>query len=85
MILLLLSTILLLPVFMGAGKMMESFSGKIANGISGKILSGILGISVLWTVLSFFIPLNIYVELPTIAVGLAYFLRNSLYRAFSAF
>ena len=85
MILLLLSTILLVPVFMGAGKMMESFSGKIANGISGKILSGILGISVLWTVLSFFIPLTIYVELPTIAVGLAYFFRNRLYRAFSAF
>lgn len=85
MILLLLSTILLLPVFMGTGKMMESFSGKIADGISGKILPGILGISVLWTVLSFFIPLNIYVELPTIAVGLAYFFRNSLYRAFSAF
>ena len=85
MVLILLSTVLLLPVLMGLGKIVENFSGILTDGISGKILSGILGISLFWTVLAFFIPLNIYVEVPTILLGIVYFFKEKLYKAFYQF
>lgn len=73
MILLFFSTLLLLPVLMGIGKITENFSGKLWEGVSGKIFLGILGISLLWTIAAFFISLNSYVEFSTIAIGLIYF------------
>lgn len=85
MILLFLSTLLLIPVLMGTGKIVENFSGKLIEGISGKILLGILGISLSWTILAFFIPLNSYVEFSTIAIGLIYFFKDKLYKDFTAF
>ncbi|MFY7846245.1 LIC_10190 family membrane protein [Chryseobacterium gambrini] len=85
MILLLFSTLLLIPVLMGTGKIVENFSGKLIEGISGKILLGILGISLSWTILAFFIPLNRYVEFSTIAIGLVYFFKDKLYKDFTAF
>lgn len=85
MILLFFSTLLLLPVLMGIGKITENFSGKLWEGVSGKIFLGILGISLLWTIAAFFIPLNSYVEFSTIAVGLIYFFKDRLYKDFTAF
>ncbi|MFC3159276.1 LIC_10190 family membrane protein [Chryseobacterium arachidis] len=85
MVLLLLSTILLIPVLMGLGKALENFSGILIKGISGKILSGIVGISLLWTILAFFIPLNSYVEITTIILGFIYFFKGQLYREFYHF
>lgn len=85
MILILFSTIFLLPVLSGLGKIMEKFSGIFFQGISGKILSGIMGISLAWTILSFFIPLNIYVEIPAILLGLLYFFKEKLYKEFYRF
>ncbi|WP_294297972.1 hypothetical protein [uncultured Chryseobacterium sp.] len=79
MILIFLSTILLIPVLTGWGKITEYFSGEMLTGISGKIFSGIFGISILWTVFSFFIPLNLYVEVPTLIVGLLFFIKDRLY------
>lgn len=85
MLLLFLSTLLLIPVLMGLGNIMKRLSGNFIQGISGDILLGISGISVSWTIVSFFIPLNIYVEIPTIALGLFYFLKDKLYRVFFRF
>ncbi|WP_294264055.1 hypothetical protein [uncultured Chryseobacterium sp.] len=85
MLLILLSTILLIPVLMGSGKLLEFFFGGISEGISGKIFSGIFGITILWTVLSFIIPLNIYLELPVIVAGLISFFKDRLYRLFFRF
>ncbi|WP_336688589.1 MULTISPECIES: LIC_10190 family membrane protein [unclassified Chryseobacterium] len=85
MILLFFSTLLLLPVLMGIGKITENFSGKLWEGVSGKIFLGILGISLLWTIAAFFIPLNSYVEFSTIAIGLIYFFKDRLYKDFTAF
>ncbi|MCJ7933225.1 MAG: hypothetical protein MUW56_06200 [Chryseobacterium sp.] len=79
MILILLSTIFMIPVLMGIGKIMEIFWGSLLQGISGKIAIGILGISVGWTLISFFIPLNIYVETFTIVLGLIYFFKDRLF------
>ncbi|WP_259109808.1 LIC_10190 family membrane protein [Chryseobacterium sp. JUb7] len=85
MILILLSTIFLIPALMGWGKIMENILGPMFEGISAKILSGILGISLIWTVLSFFIPLNISVEIPTLLLGFFNFFRNRLYHSFYSF
>ncbi|WP_250253936.1 hypothetical protein [Chryseobacterium sp. Marseille-Q3244] len=85
MILILFSTIFLLPVLSGLGKIMEKFFGILFQGISGKILSGIMGVSLTWTVFSFFIPLNIYVEVTTVLLGLLYFFKERLYLEFYRF
>jgi len=85
MLLILLSSIFIIPVLIGWGKIMENVSGILFQGISGKILSGILGISLIWTFISFFIPLNIYAETVSILLGLLFFFRNQLYEEFYQF
>ncbi|TZF99981.1 hypothetical protein FW781_08645 (plasmid) [Chryseobacterium panacisoli] len=85
MLLILFSSILIIPVLMGWGKIMENISGILFEGISGKILSGILGTSLIWTLISFFYPLNIYVETVSILLGLFFFSKNKLYQEFYQF
>lgn len=82
MILILLSALFIIPTLMGLGKMVENFSGFSLEGIAGKALSGIVGISLIWTILAFFIPLNIYIEVPTLLLGLFYFFREKLFLEF---
>ncbi|MDR3025999.1 MAG: hypothetical protein LBV25_18485 [Chryseobacterium sp.] len=85
MLLILFSSIFIIPVLIGWGKIMGNVSGILFQGISGKILSGILGISLIWTFISFFIPLNIYVETVSILLGLFFFFKNHLYDEFYQF
>lgn len=85
MFLIFLSSIFLIPVFMGWGKATEYISGKFLSGISGKSLSGIFIISILWTVLAFFVPLNSHVEIATIVVGGFYFFKHKIYKEFTCF
>jgi len=85
MILILLSTIVIIPTLIGWGRISEYCLTPLFKGISGKIFSGILIISLVWTVLSFFIPLNMYVEIPTILLGLFYFFKDKLYQEFPLF
>ncbi|MDQ0592871.1 hypothetical protein QFZ37_001240 [Chryseobacterium ginsenosidimutans] len=85
MVLLLISTLFLIPVLMGWGKIAENIFGTLFNGISGKILLGVLAVSLIWTIFAFFVPLNIYVEIPTILLGLFYFFKNKLYQEFYKF
>lgn len=85
MILLLFSCILIIPVLAGWGKIMDFFSGSLYEGISGKILSGILGLSLIWTISAFFIPVNIYMEIPVILAGLFFFFKDKLYLNFYTF
>ncbi len=83
MILILLSTILIIPALIGWGKMINFLS--LFEGIAGKIISGIFGISIIWTILAFFIPLTIYIEIPTLALGWIYFFKDKLYQEFTKF
>ncbi|AKK71842.1 membrane protein [Chryseobacterium gallinarum] len=85
MILLLFSTVFIIPVLMGWGKLMENISGPLFRGTSGKMLLGIFGISWVWTILCFFIPLNIYAEIPVILTGLLYFFKDKLYSSIYSF
>jgi hypothetical protein len=82
MLLILLSTILIIPTLLGLGKIVEAIFKTSLSGISGKILLGIFGISIFWMILAFFIPLNICVEIPTILFGLFFFFKGKLYREF---
>ncbi|MCU7618098.1 hypothetical protein NZ698_12885 [Chryseobacterium sp. PBS4-4] len=80
MLLILISIIIIIPVLVGWGKLFETiFKTRLFTGISGKILFGIFGISIIWTISAFFIPLNLYVEIPTIIVGLFCFFKKKLY------
>ncbi|KPE51984.1 LIC_10190 family membrane protein [Chryseobacterium indologenes] len=85
MVLLFFSCILLIPVLAGWGKIAESFFGSLYAGISANALSGILVLSLIWTILAFFIPINIYTEVPVVLAGLFFFFRDKLYRHFSHF
>jgi len=86
MLSILLSIIVILPVLLGWGKLFEIiFKAQLFAEISGRILSGILGISIVWTFLAFFIPLNLYVEIPTILIGLFNFFNCKLYLALYRF
>nr|WP_230650976.1 hypothetical protein [Chryseobacterium sp. LC2016-27] len=64
---------------------MENIFGKTLSGISGKILTGIFPAGLIFTLLSFFIPLNLYVEIPTILIGLFYFFKDKLYLEYFRF
>ncbi|KMQ65782.1 membrane protein [Chryseobacterium angstadtii] len=82
MMLLFLSSALILSVLAGWGKILESFFGSLYRGVSGSILTGILGLGLIWTVLAFFIPINIYVEIPFVAAGILFFFKKKLYLEF---
>ncbi|MBW8524444.1 hypothetical protein K0U91_09515 [Chryseobacterium chendengshani] len=80
MLFILLTTIIIIPTLLGWGKFLEgTFKAKIFEGISGQLTSGIFGICVIWTILAFFIPLNLNVEIPTILFGLFCFFKEKLY------
>ncbi|WP_394337924.1 LIC_10190 family membrane protein [Chryseobacterium nematophagum] len=80
MFLIILSSIIIISTLIGLGKMMENSIGSICDGISGNILTGILGLSLIWLIISFFVPLNIYVEIITIMIGTFYFFKKKVYR-----
>jgi hypothetical protein len=82
MLLILLSAAILIPVLMGWGKIVNYIFTLSLKGISGNALSGIFGISILWTILAFFVPLNLYVEISTIFIGLIFFLKDHIYKEF---
>lgn len=85
MLSILFSSFLVISTFIGWGKLLEKFIGENLNGISGKILSGIFLSGLIFTVVSFFIPLNLYVEIPAILIGLLFFFKDKLYLDFYKF
>lgn len=85
MVLILLSSVLLLPVLMGWGDLFQKLTGAFIKGASGNIFLGIMGISLLWTILAFFIPLNSYAEIPVVLAGLFFFFRNKVFQELHGF
>lgn len=85
MLYLLFSIIVLIPVFIGFGEIFQRTFGKFSFGISAKIVTGMLTVSVIWTVFSFFTPLNIAIELSTVSVGLLAFFSYGTYHQFWKF
>lgn len=75
----LLSTIIIIPTLLGMGSIFERIIGKAWTGISAKLFSGTVLLSLVWTVAAFFFPINIYIELISVATGIStffYFKQN---------
>ncbi|MEC5394920.1 LIC_10190 family membrane protein [Bergeyella sp. RCAD1439] len=67
----LFTSILISVVFFGYGKLFEKLFGKLFEGIAATMITGILSLTVLWSCLAFFAPLNDKVEILSILLGLA--------------
>ena len=77
--------VILLPVLAGFGKIFQHFIGEIFSGVSGLLLSGIFLVALGFTLIGFFSPLNIYVEVPALVMGLAAFFYFKVYTGFWKF
>lgn len=80
MLYILLSLIVFIPVFSGFGSVVERIFGNFYSGISSKIILGIFAICILQVSIAFFLPLNIYVELSTIILGIGLFFYFQLWK-----
>ncbi|WP_245168925.1 hypothetical protein [Chryseobacterium sp. RR2-3-20] len=76
------SLVFIIPFLMGWGNLLDKIFPSKIKGISGKTISGILFLGLIFTALSFFIALNIYVEIPVILIGLFYFFKDKIYLDF---
>lgn len=85
MLSILLSCFILIPVLMGWGKIIHCSSATYIKGTAGNIFFGIIGISITFTILAFFFPLNLYIEIPALSIGLLFFFKNRLHKEFKAF
>ncbi|WP_297985630.1 hypothetical protein [uncultured Chryseobacterium sp.] len=85
MLYILFSTIVILPVLAGIGHLVEDIMGKLFRGLSSKVLTGIFATTLIWCVLAFFLPLNIYIEAITVLIGLAAFFYFRIFEEFFEF
>lgn len=74
--------VFLLPVWAGFGRLINGFFGRTISEISPQILSGITYTTLLFSIISFFIPLNIYVETAVIFIGFISFIYFKIYHLF---
>lgn len=74
--------LIVLPVFMGFGHICQGIVGSLWEGVSSKILQGLVFLMLLWHILAFFIPINIYVEGVSVSIGFVLFIHHRLYRDF---
>ena len=77
--------VLLLPVFSGFGSFFSKFLGNFSLGFSSKIMVGIFSVSIIYTLLAFFIPLSIFVEIIAVIMGLFFFFFFKNYKEFWIF
>ncbi len=82
MLYILLSIIIIIPVLAGFGEIFQKIFGEIWQGISAKLISGMVSVSIIWLIIAFFFPLNMWVEIITITVGLCAFLYFKIYENF---
>lgn len=71
--------ILLLPTLLGFGAILRNIFGDYAKGIAMQIVTGIFFITIVYTVLAFFIPLNFYLEIATLIIGISAFFYFKTY------
>lgn len=78
----LLMLILLLPTLAGLGAIFKNIFRSFPRGIALQIIAGIFFTTITWTILAFFIPLNIYVEIGTLIIGITAFFYFKVYLQF---
>lgn len=69
MLYLVLSAFILFPVWIGFGKLWKTTK----EGLAYTMIMGIFTLSTLWTLVSFFVPLNLYVESLSVIIGFLLF------------
>lgn len=85
MLYILFMLILLLPALAGIGLLMMSIFRLENFGFSGKLLMGIVCTTIIWTIIAFFFPLNLAVELITLTIGLLSFFYLKVFDDFWSF
>ena len=78
----LLSLLIIFPVLMGFGEIFQKLFGRIWSGLSAKIFSGMFFLTLIWQVLAFFVPLNIWVESISVVIGIICFFYFRSYKGF---
>ena len=82
MLYILLMLILLLPTLAGLGAIYKNIFVGHHQELALQIIAGIFFTTITWTILAFFIPLNIYVEIATLTIGVASFFYFKVYLQF---
>lgn len=84
MLYLLLSLCILAPTLAGIGRLTSRFF-PLWRGISADLVSGMVFISLSWTMVSFFVPIGIEIEILTLVLGVSSFIYQKQYREFYLF
>lgn len=79
------TTVILLPVLAGFGRISEYVWRPLNTGISGKLISGIFALCIISVVMSFAVPLNVFYEGFIIITGISAFFYLRIYEAFYSF
>ena len=77
-----LSLLIIFPVLMGFGEIFQKLFGRIWSGLSAKLFSGMFFLTLIWQVLAFFLPLNIWVESISLGIGVISFFYFKSYKDF---
>ena len=85
MLIIILSIIIIIPVLAGFGEIFQRIFGKIWSGLSAQLFSGVFFLAMIWQVLAFFIPLNIWVESISLGIGILAFFYFKSYQNFTSF
>ncbi len=85
MLYILLSIIIIIPVLAGFGEIFHKIFGEMWSTFSAKIFSGIFSLAMLWQILAFFFPLNIWVESTSLIIGFLGFFYFKTYKDFLKF
>ena len=85
MLYVLFTIIFLIPVLAGFGEIFKKIFGEIWQGISAKLFSGMFFLAMIWQILAFFFPLNIWVEGVSCVFGISAFFYFKTYKDFLKF
>ena len=85
MLYILFSIILLIPTLMGFGRLVEYIHTNSSKTVFSQLIAGTVLLTLLWTIVAFFFPLNILVEAGTIVVGISLFFITKVYRQLTDF
>ena len=85
MLYVLFTIIFLIPVLAGFGEIFKKIFGEIWQGISAKLFSGMFFLAMIWQILAFFFPLNVWVESTSLIIGFLAFFYFKTYRSFNDF
>src|SRR5699024_656434 len=73
------------PALLGWGALVQRLLKAESTGLALTIITGVLSVTIVFVLLAFFIPLNIYVEFLAVAIGFSAFFYLKMYRPLLSF